>query len=289
MVLGKAKKKDNEFFNSLAKEEKLSSIRAPTMMANAGEAVIAPEDHDKVFVSIEEKLTLQLEKEGGIKKLDLKGEMKITIFDPDDAKIVVKTTGPLAKDRGFKCRLHPKIDSKAYEATGVLGLKDATKPFPVGSDNAPVILRWRMTSTEEAEVPFTLNVWPNTEDGRSVVSVEFEHNREGLSFKDVAITIPCDSDEPPEIAQVEGEFHYDHKEKALIWQIPEISADASTGTLEFSVPEMDDDDFFPVRLQFHSTNTYAGLEVEDVVGCASGESHEHTTHVRLVTENFTIV
>ena len=89
-----------------------------------------------------------------------------------------------------------------------------------------VILRWRMQSGEESEIPFTrnisysfaalslwrrihvcrcgprayrpheslcaVNVWPNPEEGRSVVSVEFEHNTEGLTLTDVQIAIPCE-------------------------------------------------------------------------------------------------
>jgi len=287
MSLGKAKKKD-DFFSKLAKEDNLVGPKAPIQQV-AGEPIITPEMHDKVFVSIEEKLTLQLEKEGGIKKLDLKGELKLTVFDPDDAKVVVQTDGPLAKERGFKCRLHPKINSKQFEADGTLGLKDASKGFPVGSDNAPVILRWRMQSSEESEIPFTLNLWPNVEDGRSVVSVEFEHNKENLTLSNVQISIPCDADEPPEISNADGEYRFDHKEKCLVWSIEEISAEHSTGTLEFSVPEIDDDDFFPVAINFSSTDTYAGLSVLGVVNSESGEAHEHNAHVRLVADNFNIV
>jgi hypothetical protein len=287
MSLGKAAKKTDDFFSALAKEEKLVGPRAPIKHA-PGEVVITPEMHDKVFVTIEEKLILQLEKDGGIKKLDLKGELKLTIFDPDDAKVVITTDGPLSKDRGFKCRLHPKIDSKAYEAEGVLGLKDAAKGFPVGSDNAPVILRWRMQTAEEGEIPFTLNVWPNVEDGRSVVSVEFEHNNKTLTLNDVQISIPCDSSEPPEVTKNDGEFRFDHKEKMLVWSIEEISEECPTGALEFSVPEIDDDAFFPVKIFFASHQTYANLSVTGVNHSETGEVHEFNSHVRLVTEDFSI-
>jgi hypothetical protein len=287
MSLGKAAKKTDDFFSALAKEEKLVGPRAPIKHA-PGEVVITPEMHDKVFVTIEEKLILQLEKDGGIKKLDLKGELKLTIFDPDDAKVVLATDGPLSKDRGFKCRLHPKIDSKAYESEGILGLKDAGKGFPVGSDNAPVILRWRLQTTEEGEIPFTLNVWPNVEDGRSVVSVEFEHNNKNLTLNDVQISIPCDSSEPPEVTKNDGEFRFDHKEKVLVWSLDEISAEVSQGALEFSVPEIDDDAFFPVKIFFASNQTYANLSVTGVTHSETGEVHEFNSHVRLVTEDFSI-
>ena len=74
----------------------------------------------------------------------------------------------------------------------------------------------------------------------------------------------------------------------MIWQIPEISADHRTGTLEFSVPEIDDDEFFPVNIQFSSPSTYAGMEVTGVTHSETGDDHEFTTSVRLVTDSFTI-
>jgi hypothetical protein len=99
MKLGKSGAKKDTFFEAMAREEKLTGPKAPTAH-KPGEVAAVEMDHDKVHVNVEEKLTLVMEKDGGVKKLDLKGEMKITIFDPDDAKIVVRTDGALSKESG---------------------------------------------------------------------------------------------------------------------------------------------------------------------------------------------
>ena len=65
---------------------------------------IGPASTDKLYVSLEEKLTLIMEKEGSVKKLKVAGELKLTVFDPDQSKIILRTNGPLGKDQGWKCR-----------------------------------------------------------------------------------------------------------------------------------------------------------------------------------------
>jgi len=290
------KKKKEDFFTALSKEEKLVGPRAPVAVTTAAPGAAAPADippemHDKVFVSVDEKVVIQLDKEGGVKKVDIKGEMKVTIFDPDDAQIAIVTNGCLSGKAGFKCRLPPKINTAKYNSEGILQLKDVSKSFPVGSDNAPVILKWRKQTAEESEIPFSINFWPNSEDGKSVVSVEYEHVKEGLVLENVSIVMKCPSDEPPEVTNIDGDFQFDNRGKELTWQIPEISSDASSGTLEFSIPEVDDDDeFYPITIHFSSSTPYASPEVEVVgVTSASGdEDKDFNTRVSLTTEKFTI-
>jgi len=291
MALSKSKKKE-DFFTALSKEEDLTGPSGPVASlgkktaAQTQKSMIAEAPKDKAFVSIIEELTLHLEKEGGVKKLDLKGEMKLAVFDPDDAKVLIKLNAPLSKEDGFKCRLHPKINATVYNKTGVLGLKDSTKPFPIGSDNAPVILKWRLQTTEESEVPFTLNFWPNAEDGLTVVSAEYTAEKEGLVMKNVTIAIPCPSQEPPEIKNIDGEFHFDHKNKLLVWSIDEISAENSNGSLEFSIPECDDDDMYPIRIDFTSEKTYANLEIESIEQVDGGAAVDYECRRMLKTEKF---
>jgi hypothetical protein len=180
------------------------------------------------------------------------------------------------------------VDQKEFASSGNLQLKDTNKPFPVGSDNATVVLKWRTQTTDEDAVPFNINFWPSEEDGRSVVSVEYTLVKTDLVYKDVTLTIPCPSSEPPEISTCDGDFHYDQRERCLIWTIPEISEENESGSLEFNVPEIDSDDFFPLHVDFNCEKTYAGLEVEGVVQVGSDAAIDYETNIGLRAEKFTI-
>lgn len=287
MMLKGAKKKE-DFFRAVAQEEKLSGPSAPQVTIHTADGVISPEMQNKVLITVNEKLTLVSVREE-IQKFVVDGEMKLTVFDPDDSKIKVKLAAPINTSL-YKCRLHPKFDQKAFDATGVLEFKDASTTFPVGSANAPILVRWRSGGLPENLVPFKLDLWPQPEDKRSVVTVTFTHVKEGHAFNDVVVTIPCASSEPPSVSSAKDtEYHYDHKQKALVWRIAEISDSVSTGTLEFNVPELDEDAFYPLNIQFSSVQTFAAPQIASVTGVDSGAAHEFNFTTRLSQELFQIL
>jgi hypothetical protein len=289
MALKGAKKKE-DFFRAVAQEEKLSGPSTPQVTIHTGDGTITPEMQNKVLITVNEKLTLVSVREE-IQKFFVDGEMKLTVFDPDDAKVKIKLAAPLDQSV-YKCRLHPKFDQKAFDASGVLEFKDATSTFPVGSSNAPILFRWRSIGPcmPANLVPFKLDLWPQPEDKRSVVTVTFTHVKQGHTFNDVIVTIPCASSEPPSItSSQDSEYHYDHKQKALVWRIAEVSDTISTGTLEFNVPEVDEDAFYPLNVQFSSTQTFAGPHVAAVTHVDSGATHEFNFSTRLSQEVFQII
>lgn len=289
MQLGKAKNVSDDFAAALTKEEKLV---VPKGAPAAATAFGTPEQNtvqqrDRLGVFVEEKLVLNLERDGGIKKLEIKGELKLCIWDPDQAKISVRTAGAPGKQDGFVCRLHPKIDKAAWDQGGLLNRKDSNQPFPVGAENAPVILKWRKVTTDDDQVPFTINFWPNNEDGRTVVSAEVAHVKQGITFHNVQILIKCKSPEAPRMASIDGDFKFNGKEGTLIWAIQEVSESSPSAALEFSVPEMDADDFFPLSVSLVSHDTYSGIKVEEVTD-SNEQSLEFNQEISLTPEEFTV-
>jgi hypothetical protein len=240
-----------------------------------------------VRVLLEEKVACTLDREGGVKRLEIKGKVKLSIFDPDEARIIVRTSGLSEKD-GFKCRLHPKINKALWSSEGGLGLGDPSKPFPVGSDNAPIILTWSKSSTSEEDVPLTLNFWPNVEHGRTVVSVEYSADNAKVDLHDVRVLIPCPSREAPEVASAEGETKFDAKNKQLSWNIGSITDDNKSGTLEFSVPEIDGDSFFPLQVQFEANSTLSQISIEAVQQADGGEEVAFAADTQVSVESYTV-
>jgi len=280
MQLSKSKKTE-DFFTAINKEEKL---QAPSLGAAA--AAAAPQEQKKnVHVLVEEKLAVVFDREGGLQSMVVNGEMKLCVYDPDDSKIIIRTSG-LKESDGFKCRLHPKINKNLWTKDNALGLQDAGKGFPVGSDNAPVVLKWSKKASE-SDVPFTLVFWPNVEHGQTVVNVEYNMEKP-LTLKNIMITIPCPSSEPPEVRNCDGDFKYDQKSKVLTWSIAEVTPDNKTGSFEFGVPELDADSFYPININFSSLQTLSGLRVESVVNTDDSQLHEYTADYTLGVEKYTI-
>lgn len=64
----------------------------------------------------------------------------------------------------------------------------------------------------------------------------------------------------PVVGEIDGEYHYNHKQSQLDWQVPVIDTSNKSGSMEFTIaghPE----DFFPVNVSFYSSKTYCDVKV----------------------------
>ena len=136
--------------------------------------------------------------------------MVLRVSDP--AKAAIKILLPEIEDKTIQFKTHPNVDKKLWSTDFAIGLKDATRPFPL---NQPVgVLKWRMQTKDESCVPllstglflllhfllsfctistnlsFTVNCWPSPSgDGSCDVNIEYELTKE-IELKDVVIAIP---------------------------------------------------------------------------------------------------
>jgi len=235
-----------------------------------------------VVVQIDEKMACQVDKDGGLKKLEVNGELKVTILDPDAVTAVIRTTGLQAGKIKMRQTINPRMNETAWKESGVMQLKDPGKPYRVGTDNAVVTFKWKMSSDEESDVPLTFTVWPQSENNRTVVSIEYSANASGgllpsPVLTDLHVFIPCrGSRQPPTVTHCDtgSNHHYDAKDKTLVWSIESVSAAAAAegknkGTLEFNVAECDPASFYPVTVVFSSTQLCSRLQVKDVLASAA--------------------
>jgi hypothetical protein len=294
MQLGKAKKTE-DFVAAMSKEEKMQVAApapggplGPAPAAGAAAGAAGGQPRKPVHLSVDEKLVLHLHREGSVEKMEIRGELNLTINDPDCGRIRLVTNRALqGRDAGFQSRLPPKVDKKAWDTDGVLMLKESDKPFPVGGDNAFTVLRWRKVSNEESDVPVSVNVWPNAEGSRTVVQIELQAQRPGLKLENVYVTLPCPS--KPEVSDgADGDTNFNVREKTLVWLVPEISEAKSSANIEFSVPDTPADSFFPVHVSFSSSTLYSGLAVDAVELVAGGAAVDYSQTLTLAAEEFEV-
>lgn len=179
----------------------------------------------------------------------------------------------------------PKVDKVAWK-NKVIQARNK-KGFPIGRDNALDVLTWRISTDDESFVPITLTAWPSEENGMSVVTAEFAVNNEDLSMSNVVISFPCPSREAPEIREIIGESSFDAGSKTLNWYLDSIPEDGAA-LLEFAIPEVNANNFFPVQVNFSSDDLFSGIQVDAVGNLASGKQVEFNSTGSLVVEQFTI-
>lgn len=105
-----------------------------------------------VHVIVKESISLELMREGGLKSMELKGDMNLQITDASQSQIKITLATPttdFGSDLQFK--QHPKVAKFGEEK--VIALADSSRGFPVGQSIA--VLRWRYTGRDESYVPLT--------------------------------------------------------------------------------------------------------------------------------------
>jgi hypothetical protein len=242
------------------------------LMGGLGKVTAAPAAPSApVSLVIEEKVNVQMNREGGVESCDIKGTLTLTANTEQGTLVTVGVNKAALASlaTGWTFATHPKVAKPQYEKEGKLGLKDAKRGFPL---NRPVgVLRWSNASTDSA--PITVNCWPeDMGDGTMNVNIEYELVRSDITLTNLNILIPLGTTDPPAIESIDGAFKHDPRAGMMCWHLDEVSGSNATGSLEFSIAGGDPDMFFPVQMSFSSDNLLCPIEVTGVNSTANGSS-----------------
>eukprot|EP00736_Rhodelphis_marinus_P000398 Rmarinus@m.10365 len=259
LQLGKTKKTD-DIMKQLKAEGAV--VDTPERSVASTTAAAAPaKSSDPIQVTVDEKLTIQLNKDGGLEHMEVKGDISLCVSDPSMATIVVQLSqGDNSK---FQFKTHPNINKALFNEQSMLGLKDPSRPFPVNSVLG--VLKWRCQSKDEADIPITVTCWPSTSGSESQVNLEYELQRDDMRLQDVEIRIPlpgCRTQ--PSVSNVDGDLRFDSREECAIWAIDIVDKTNKNGSVEFTVPAINEADFFPVEVNFTSFNTLCDIKVDGI-------------------------
>jgi len=251
---------------AMAAEDNLFPLTSTNAMGNVAAAPTAAPS-TPLTLSLEEKITVVMNREGGIDSSEVKGTLTLTAnTDAGTSAIVNVNKNVLDTMSSWTFQTHPKVDKKAYEQQGMLSLKGG-KGFPVSRGVG--ILRWSYGGDDAA--PITINCWPEDEGTGSInVNVEFELTRTDLVLHDVNILLPLGTTDPPVMESIDGQYKHDARAGMMCWHFDVVDANNSTGSMEFSIAGSDTDAFFPLQVGFKSETLLCPIEVTNIVSSADG-------------------
>lgn len=258
--------------------------RAPLVSSTPAQEVISPSrasfsgDRKAVQIIISEQISASLNREGGAKSFEVKGDLQLRIMDPALSKVKLSVT---AEHADAQFRTHPKVDKGLFSSQSIIQLKDQGQGFPVNQQIG--VLRWR-TTIGDAPLAFTIWVNQGPSAGKYNVTVEYELAGED-TLRDVIVNIPFRRDEPTvttmdEVYEVSGD--------SLDWTIPSISEDNSTGSFEFEAEADEDNEFFPMTVKFRKESPIVPVDVHEVTLTEMSESLDFSKDVKVVAENYVI-
>lgn len=218
-----------------------------------------------VSLTLEEKITVSMNREGSVDSCEVKGTMTLTA-NTDAGAMAVVNVNKAALPSNFNFATHPKVDKKPYEATGLLSLKGG-KGFPVGRGVG--ILRWSYTGDDAA--PLTINCWPEDDGGSMNVNIEMELTRQDVVLTDVNILLPLGTTDPPVVENIDGVYKHDPASGMMCWHFDQVDANNNaTASLEFHIPGSDPDAFFPVQIGFRSETLLCPIQITSVSNSSNG-------------------
>jgi len=240
---------------------------------------------ESVHIKLEEKLTVVARRDGGLETMEMHGQLTMRIADESFGRIKLQLKGHT--NELVQLQTHPNIDRELLKTKTQIALKNPARPFPSNTDVG--VLKWRIQTTDESNIPLSINCWPSDNgQGGCDVNIEYELEQDQLELQDVVITIPiAHGSGTPVVAECDGDYTYE-KRGALLWQLPMIDAKNKTGSIEFSCGG-NPDDFFPVQVAFFSKKSYSGIEVLDCYEVDSESVVKHSTETILVGDRYEIV
>ncbi|ETV83953.1 hypothetical protein H257_03332 [Aphanomyces astaci] len=288
MKLGGGSKQGSSFLDAMAAEDDLQDIPPVTSAASsiAAEPKLpdAVGSTDPVSLAIEEKVSVQLNRDGAVEQLEVKGSLFVAGHDPDSSACRLHLRHSSAN--GVNFQTHPKVDKKLFEAQSILALKDDTKPFP---PSRVAVLRWAIKTQDEAFLPLNITCWPEEEsNGKTTVSLEYSMDRDNMVLENVVIQIPTGVVDPPHVSQIDGEYRHNPTDHVVLWRIPSISSSNNSGSLEFTIRGTNLDAYFPIQVSFYSRTTYCDLAVDHVLKTSDQSPVQYGFDQLLSTESYVV-
>ena len=110
MQLSKGKSKGGDY-SKVLQEENVPDTPVVTSNANTNQNTndLIPAG-SKIHTSVQERIVLVAENDGGLKNLEVKGELSLTVFDPNCAKIKVHVSQGENGEFQFKVTRYVPID-----------------------------------------------------------------------------------------------------------------------------------------------------------------------------------
>lgn len=257
-----------------------------------------------ILVTLNEKVTAQLSREGSLLSSEVKGDLQLRINDSDLAhsKILLQV------DHKSKAqyKTHPNVDRALFTNESIIGLKDKAKSFP-SNDQSLGVLRWRAVAASEDSslVPLLITAWVSVNDGVAEVTLEYELTPQYLEahptqelFDDVQILVPISLHDVELRDDPSGYVLYDVNEEGVLFTIAQIPFSDPLGSFEFTIPSFDEDSLFPMEVGFENVRlenvteadtAFGRVQVVDVVTNDADEtSLPFDLHLTLVSEGYSV-
>lgn len=244
----------------LTLEDRRSRTNNPTQssISNQDDDYESPQPPPNgVRVKLTEVMKASVTRQGAVKELAVEGRLTAESGEKGQFGIKLALSGNSDK---FKTRPLNQKDRKLFQQKKQLVFDNK------GSEGT--LLGWRYTSVDPEDVPLNFSCWVT--DGKddqsrqiSTFCCEVSLNKDNLTFQQIVLSIYVPHVNEAKISNCDGEKELSIRDSLIRWIITDIDKDNSA-EIEFNVPKCDEDEFFPINIEFQADSLYYDAEVEAV-------------------------
>ena len=248
---------------------------APAAAAPASARPSTSSDREAIHITTSESISARLDREGSVKNFEVKGEMQLKISDSSLTQ--VKLDLQAGDTRGAQLMTHPKVDKTAFRNNKVLQLADTSKGFPTNMGIG--VMKWKYAPRPDdvSDLPITFRVWVEESGKTFNIVIEYELTG-GDALKDVAVTIPYQTDEP-NVSSFDAV--YEVSGDSLEWNVGAVDDEHSSGTFEFEASADSESEFFPMRVRFNKSNPFIDVAVRHLLSSYVGSWGRDANYVQV--------
>jgi len=152
-------------------------------------------------VTIEEKITASISKDGDLEKFELKGF--VYLYINDEAKANAEVHLEIKDSKGISIKAHPELNRSLWNSQQILAPKQGSSGFPALTKLEALIYRYSTSNPDD--LPFNFTIWSSKEGKDSklnVITVELEYNSKNKKFPNIdniKIMIPLGTAKQPQV------------------------------------------------------------------------------------------
>lgn len=221
-----------------------------------------------ILISIEEKISAEISREGNVISSELKGVLQLRICDESLSQCQIELSPNSNSNIQFKT--HPNIDKNAFKNDNLIKLKN-NNGFPFNDKNLGV-LRWRSVSNDDS-LPLTMSSWINSDATGINVTLEIE-----TELDEFKILVPVSN--PIEILNEECKVVDIGDDGVLISCFGSVA--------EFHINDYSEDEIFPIEVIFNKEGNLNDLKVVKIVN-NEGDELDFDLVEELTTDGYYIV
>ena len=268
-----------------------SRTRAEQVMAEEGlsEAVSRPARTKPVEVApglrvlLMEKFTAVMSRLGAVKEVAVEGRLVAAAGKP--AHVHIQTAGDVKQGK-YRFKLMQQPRGSLWQTEKKLEFDNTSGKY--GANAEVTLLCWRMTSTDEDDLPITVGCWvPQQTQTASTFSIEVELKKEGFKCDATEIVVQINGPDV-DVSHCDGSTEVYARDGYLKWTLEPLDDQNPRAELEFTVKACEEDSFFPVTVSFESPTTICDIDVTDIIPLDDEDAPELTVTRRCQTSRFEI-